>query len=792
MPTAAHIAPEKKQTASRQTAPQNNEADQSFQFKDARASTRKLTSLSDLADKQSPAAGEPIAQRVINLNLAGEVTFGAKFKRLFGDGSMFTRLKEKVDTFNEQTTDEAQEPLKADIITLCNQWLGEHRTSKDPNDQIKEASITRILNTLTASKKTEEVVEKAPEATTTPETPASTTPATTPAPTAAPTATDTATATETPVTEPDEDKARLAHAKKQEDKVNKLRDEDGNLADGFVGKMKTKMVSIVKEVQDNEGSIQQKNNLIHGDAAVNTFFADEIAKAKEPEDFIKTNVHADQVFNRGFKAKVMPNKQLQGGPIQSYKTSSLASAKSAKRDVEETAGDKVIVEMYYNELEKMSTQPETDASKKKAESIFKFAKSRVFDVRQRKENLNKEVTKLDEEGRINSLIRRSSVAVGYAVGSALFKIITVGLGSFKPNLDKRGFNSSEDFSLDFDTETATNEKFDTGSFELQSPIGQMRQHYGELTSKMAARDGKGVGPFFSTLSLGLEIFKRFLGIIKGVLSSLAIWSGIIAAIPGAQVMATVAAFCGTIAYYIGLAMSSITTLRIMFDSIAQMANTNPALFSELAGETTKSAATLGIEGASYGLSVGYAEARDAVQDRDVFDKDALVDPSRMVGNLEELASGKDAPSALSDAWFQDKTTLAAGVVSDSIVTGGGAAGLAAGKASVDNAEMKYGGAVNPNRKIGKDTSKSAEATTEESALIMQSYKTTRTKAKKMGIGFVPVVRKFATEPVPQTTIQSEEVSAKDKETAGKIPEIGGMIGDSAGTVVEALEDMQNK
>ena len=82
MPTAAHIAPEKKQTASRQTAPQNNEADQSFQFKDARASTRKLTSLSDLADKQSPAAGEPVAQRVINLNLAGEVTFGAKFKRL--------------------------------------------------------------------------------------------------------------------------------------------------------------------------------------------------------------------------------------------------------------------------------------------------------------------------------------------------------------------------------------------------------------------------------------------------------------------------------------------------------------------------------------------------------------------------------------------------------------------------------------------------------------------------------------------------------------------------------------
>ena len=36
------------------------------------------------------------------------------------------------------------------------------------------------------------------------------------------------------------------------------------------------------------------------------------------------------------------------------------------------------------------------------------------------------------------------------------------------------------------------------------------------------------------------------------------------------------------------------------------------------------------------------------------------------------------------------------------------------------------------------------------------------------------------------------IFAKDKETAGKIPEIGGMIGDSAGTVVEALEDMQNK
>jgi hypothetical protein len=310
---------------------------------------------------------------------------------------------------------------------------------------------------------------------------------------------------------------------------------------------------------------------------------------------------------------------------------------------------------------------------------------------------------------------------------------------------------------------------------------------------MAARNGKGVAAFFSTLSLGLEIFKRFLGIIKGVLSSLAIWSGIIAAIPGAQIMATVAAFCGTIAYYIGLAMSGITTLRILLDSIAQMANTNPALFSELAGETTKSTATLGIEAASYGLTqVGFTEARDAVKERDVFDKDALMDPSRMVGNLEDMAIGKDAPSAWSDTWFQDKTTLAAGVVSDGIVSGGGAAGVAASKASVGNAEMKYGGAVNPNRKIGKDSRKTAEASSEETALIMQSYKTTRTKAQKMGISFVPVVRKFASEPVPQTTIQSDAVSEKDKETAGKIPEVGQKIGDSAGIIAEGLEEMQEK
>lgn len=800
MPSTALATQKKESPAKTDQQAQNQVGEQTHQFSDGRSTTQRLASLSALASngKADSSSSSPVVQRVTKLDLAGEVTFGAKFRTFFKGSTIFTRLKDKVETFNAQKTTEAQDPLKAEIISLCREWLGKHRTSQDDNDQTKEASITKILDSLTAIAAVPAAEVKAEEKPTEAEPEKESAPEASPASAAASSAVSSASATDAAekTADPEDavDDARKAYAEKQDAKVAKMKNAEGEIPDGFVGTMKSKMVKIVKDVQDNEGAIQQSNNLIHGDAAVNTYFSDQISKATTTEDFIKANVHADRVFNRDFKEKVMPNKQLQGGPIHGYKTSSLAAAKSGKRDVEDTAGDKVIVEMYYNELEKINKEEETPATKKKAESIYKFAKARQFDVRHRKGELAKKTDQLNDDGRINSMVRRTAVAVGYTIGSAVFKVITLGLGSFKPNLDKRGFNANEDFSLDFDTETATNEKFETGQFAIQGPLSQIRQHYGELTSKMAARKSNGIPGFFSSLSLGLEIFKRFLGIIKGVLSSLAIWSGIIAAIPGAQVMATVAAFCGTIAYYIGLAMSSITGLRLLLDGVAQMTNTNPALFAELSGETTRSAATLGIEGAAFAnTEVGFAEARDKVNDRKIFDAPALGDPSKMLSNMETLNKGTEGMGIMTntDTWMRDKSILASGVVSEGIISGGGLNAVA-GKASVDNADMKYNETINPNRRIGQDTKKKATASDEETALIMASYKTTKKKAKKIGVSFVPVVKKFAGEPVPQPTITSDEISEKDKESAGKVPELGNMVTDGAATMAEGLEEMIKK
>lgn len=595
---------------------------------------------------------------------------------------------------------------------------------------------------------------------------------------------------------------KQAYNDKQIDKIEGYRKDSGELNSkrygGFIGVMKGKMVDVVKTVQADEGSIQQADNYIHGDAAVNSFFDKEIteAKAKDLGAVNVVNAHAKEVLRSKYQAVVMPGGGLQTGPIGAKKSESLASARQSKKRVEDSAADRVIVEMYYNQVEKIKKEPHTSESKEKAADIYKFAKARKFDVEKRKEDQKEERDKLEKEGRISTVMIRAWEATKHAVGGAALKFVTLGLMTTKKNRDKRGFVAKEDFTLDIETGEATPEKFTSkyGTFDFMSPMAQIRIMKGEFDAKMGQRKGLGKVGFFSALSLGLEVGKRFLGFVKGLFSSVAIWTAGLSLIPGAQALAGIAAFCGTVSYYIGLVMTSISTLRIMLDGMTQIMNDNPALFSQLSGETKKSVLNTTTEAAAYGMNIGASAAREEVTGQNRFDVEALYDPTKTYDQKLSLLDGKDAgPEFLSPGWIADKSIQGGGIVLADGAMAGINAGATAGVSDMDNNDARYTQTVNENRKIGKDSKKTASADSTEIALIMEAYETTKEKAKNSGARLIPVLTKFAGEKAPAADIESSsEIEDKDKKQIGKIQEAGKSTTDAAKGMKDGLEDVQNK
>ena len=726
-------------------------------------------------------------QLVQKLNLEGAQTLTSKFKGLFsvfGDTeTTHTKLKKEVDKFNAAKTDAEQENLKPEIIRLGKEWLAknaskEKEKSEDRNEKTKRISIEKILKML----------EPAPKAEPAPPEAAKVEAAKTEELAEAP-------KTDDELAEEDYEKneiEREIYNKDQETKVEAYKTGDdyhSSMPGGFIGVMKGKLVDVVKDVQGTEGSLQQADNYINGDAAVNTFFANALSKAKTEEEKQSLYTHANTVYRGTFKGKVMQENKLQEGPINAYKKSSLAAAKLNKRRIQETAADRVIVEMYYNQLEKLKDGEHTPENNKKAADIYKFAKARKFEVTKRRDKAVEEKDKLVEEERVNSMTWNIITSIGYGAAGAAFKIVTLGMGNMKKNLDKRGFNSQEDFTVDTDTEEATNEKFESnaGYFDLQGPLAQMESIAGEFNAKMAERKGMGtMGGLFSGLSLGLEVGKRFLGFVKGIFSSLGIWSALLAGV--APPMAAVAAWCGTISYWIGIVMSSITVLRGLLNGVAQVMNDNPALFSELAGETKKSAVNTFTEGGSFAVgTVGINIAREQITGQDKFDSEALIDPTKMLSNKLNPTEG---PELSMNTKMQDMSTQAGGIIGANAVIGGAAnAGLTNADKSMGNNNMKYNQTINKNRRIGKDGKKTARANAAETALIEESYETTKAKAIVSGAKLIPLVKKFASAKAPTAAAAGDKVNEKDKENAALVPAVSDTVTDVASQISEGLEEV---
>lgn len=586
---------------------------------------------------------------------------------------------------------------------------------------------------------------------------------------------------------------------KQNKKINEYRNKKGELHSkdlisklkgGFLGDMESKMVGIVKDVQDKEGSIQQADNYIHGDAAVNAFLLQKLLESKEKKDQQIVDTFATQVLTEKYRKSLLFNDKLDGSFVLSNKNKSLETARVSKKRVEDTAGDRVIIEMYYNQIEKLRKGKHTQKNKEKAADIYKFTKNRQFDITKRAEAQKKERNKLEDEGRISTTLVRALQATQHAVYGTVLKVLTLGFVTTKKNRDKRGWVSDKDFTLDLETGTAVEEELNSKkrNFDFQSPWEKILEIVNEYKSKVADRKGLGKAKLFSTLSLGCEVLKRFLGLVQGVFTSAALWAAGLSLIPGAQILAVMAAFCSTVSYYLGLIMTSISSLRTMLDGLVQLLNKNPLLFAQLSGETLKSGLNTVTESLAYGTGTLANFGREQITGQNRFDTEGIYDPKSTFNNHKDLNTSQ-GPDTFSSKGLGDKSVVGSTVGVGSGIMGINAGGTA-GIQSTDDNDMTYTQTVNKNRRIGKKSKMTSNTSNKELQSILEAYETTKEKAQKTGAEFTKAVVKLSSEKPPKSNVKKNtEIPKDDSENLKRLPLISKLKNEVLGDFKDGIEEL---
>ncbi len=573
-------------------------------------------------------------------------------------------------------------------------------------------------------------------------------------------------------------------AKIEKDYTNKKGEYVSIRKGGFLGVLKGKIKSVVKSIQSKENEIQQKDKFIQGDAAINNYFMSNLIRlensdlgesgdnsADSQNNELTLKKFASKVFKGSFKKSLLPNGYH--GPfkrniISDAAKSSLENAKKSKKNVDETTGDRVIVEMYYNQISKIKeeTKGKDNEQKKEAIDIYAFSKVRSNKVAERKKQQIAMYKDLEGKGRVSTTFERVRSATGNAIGSAALKLVTFGLAKTKKHQDKRGFLSNVDFNLDLDTGSATMEKISSGSLlsNIDGPCSQINKIGAELNAKRAARKGNGMFSFFSTTAFVIDAFKKLAGIAKSFFSMSSLYLALLTTI--CPPIAVVSAILGTIAYYIGLAMNGMTVLKLLFSSLAQAMNDNPALFLELQGETIQSGLNVLEEGATVGSSIGFNSLRsDLTGQAARADLEGRYNINKTFENNRSIDAGEGAAELGSQKWWDDKGLLTADIAAGTVTPS--VANVVAGIStqSTDKLDVTYNQDMKEHNRIGNNSGQ-ASSTPAELKLIKKSYLATKEKAKKQSSKVSKLVSKTTKKEIIETN--DNNLTAENQQKTKKI------------------------
>ena len=547
---------------------------------------------------------------------------------------------------------------------------------------------------------------------------------------------------------------------------------------GDIGKLQKHMITIVKDVQVNEGRIKAIDNPVQGDFGFNSYFF-KIKSDADSESIYQRSKHLGineqakgilktEYFDAVSTSTKIPgfggSKVLNASKLSPYLKQSEDNSKQSSRRVREAVADKSIVELFYNQMESIKEKDksgeETKSSlKEESEQIIK--ESVLMQKKQDKRFKAQSVLqdRLQKDGRIGALGDTILNAIKGAGAKGAIKLLTLGFKSYEIKVDNRGIKGKKNLSLDEEGNLKAEdvEGGFKGSLNPYKQLVSISTEWESIKGKMIdAGKGNEIATRFSNTADALGGLKTLMTRLSELTSSL-LYLSIVIGLALPVILPTTVLFgltCASILLWSSLLRAGLAALIASLNGLAQMRNNNPSLFNEMSSKTKSSGIEFLAEGASMGARVGF-------------------------GTSDLGGVGSDSGKGIEDTLLGSNEKVEKAAYGNMIAMGasvhGGKEGLSLGtklssSIAADKGNESYkGGPVKAKEKVSPAKFK----------LIQKSYDTTRQKLGTNAESVYGVLFKFKPkEKLPQVAAEGvNEDQSEAIEGMHKVTNLSNEIGD---------------
>ena len=410
--------------------------------------------------------------------------------------------------------------------------------------------------------------------------------------------------------------------------------------DKSISSMHSKMTGIVKDMQRKEGTIKATDQHVQADAGTNAFLA-KLFEEDNSNSIEAKNNFANDILKQPFlnsisdggvknaknwrgKKVLKEVRNINPSALANYKTQSERNSKISHKRVLDSEADIAIVQMFFNRTEKLKKESAKNKTnepriKNEVKDIIEYSVNRQNNVQKRFKSQDLLNDQLEDEGRIASLGDRIKGATGAALKKVFIKILTLGFGTYRNKNDSRGMKKYTtikrkgekdrgvfDFSLDEEGELHA-DKIKGGGFGHQWPheeIMRIHEEANRLSPELFGTGNYAAGVFMR-IAEGLSIIKSIVTTLSEIIGTLAVTSAALSlSVVLAPIFVPFGILLTSIALWSRFIKAGLSGLIASFNGLAQLENTNPALFNRLEGRSIHSGIEFLAEGASVGVTTG--------------------------------------------------------------------------------------------------------------------------------------------------------------------------------------------
>lgn len=588
--------------------------------------------------------------------------------------------------------------------------------------------------------------------------------------------------------------ARLTHRhgikEKKADDITKKKD---GITD--INTMRGKMVGIVKDMQRKGGTVKSSDGHIQADAGTNSFleklFEGGDGNSPEVQHGFANKILKPKYLNSISNGKLESNKALKKvstGALSNYTAISNKNSKISQKRVHETEADTLIVQMFYNRMAELTKESKKTKTAKDKTSIKKEGKDLIESAVTRQNNVQRRYKAqdilnddLEKEERIADILDRVKAGTSQAIKNGAMKAVSFGFYGYKRKTDARGMSKTSTIKRDGEAKTGvfnftTGEEGELkadeveGGYESSWPKSRMDKIFDkskELTPALF-NTGNYFPGVFTTMATVLSMVKELFTIAGEVTSTLSYMCAPLALLLP-PVFVPVGMFLASLSLYNKFIMTGLSGLIASFHGLAQMANSNPALFNQLEGNSWESGLTFLAEAGSSAVVVGMGtsewsgsgnDSGNSLSDRLTFDQavDIDVDANTALTPTDKLKnSGTKDWSGTTHDYRSAKANYLLGEVGGSVAAEGGLGATTLLSESIESSEFSAD-------YKGKKGNHKEKIDTKESELIRKSIAATRAKMKtetKSVYGYFVKIAKHEKQPVATEASGKVKQKAKD-------------------------------